>query len=65
MPVPVELLRFFDRAARPSAPAEPPTQAQPPADEARDNHRLPAAPSVPALTAPDGAVEADPELVAP
>ncbi len=45
MPVPVELLRFFDRAVR------PPTQAQPPAGEALDNHRLPAV-SMPALTAP-------------
>ena len=65
MPVPVELLRFFDRAARPSAPAESPAPAQPPAGEAQENHRLPAAPSMPALTAPDGPVEADPELVAP
>jgi len=42
MPVPVELLRFFDRAARP----------QPPVGEARDEHSLSAAPEVPALTTP-------------
>ena len=36
MPVPVELLRFFDRAARPASPA------QAPAVEATDNHRPPA-----------------------
>jgi hypothetical protein len=53
MPVPVELLRFFDRAARE------------PAGEAKDNHRLPTAPSVPALTAPTAPVEADRELAAP
>src|SRR5580658_3768065 len=38
MPVPVELLRFFDRAVRA------------PAGEAQDNHRLPTAPVVPAVT---------------
>jgi regulator of protease activity HflC (stomatin/prohibitin superfamily) len=53
MPVPVELLRFFDRAARA------------PADEAQDNHRLPTAPAVPALTAPTAPVEADREVAAP
>jgi regulator of protease activity HflC (stomatin/prohibitin superfamily) len=47
MPVPVELLRFFDRAARPGTQA-----AQPPADEAQDNHSLPAVPAMPALTRP-------------
>src|ERR1700692_3985836 len=37
MPVPVDLLRFFDRAARPPA-----SEAQDkPASEAQDNHRLP------------------------
>jgi regulator of protease activity HflC (stomatin/prohibitin superfamily) len=36
MPVPVELLRFFDRAARPASPA------QAPASEATDSHRPPA-----------------------
>jgi regulator of protease activity HflC (stomatin/prohibitin superfamily) len=55
MPVPVELLRFFDRAVRAPAPA--------PADEAQGNHRLPTAPARPALT--DGPVGADRELVAP
>ena len=53
MPVPVELLRFFDRAVRA------------PASEAQDNHRLPGAPAMPALTAPAAPVAADPELVAP
>ena len=53
MPVPVELLRFFDRAART------------PADEAQDNHRLPTAPEVPALAAPTAPAEADRELVTP
>ena len=46
MPVPVELLRFFDRATRPVTGAEPPaviTQA---------NHSLPSGPAMPALTAP-------------
>ena len=50
MPVPVELLRFFDRAA------------QAPAAEAQDSHRLPTAPEVPALVAPTAPVEADREL---
>jgi hypothetical protein len=59
MPVPVELLRFFDRAARGPAPAA----AAEPAGEAQDNHRLPAAPARPALT--DGPAETDRELVAP
>jgi regulator of protease activity HflC (stomatin/prohibitin superfamily) len=53
MPVPVELLRFFDRAARA------------PAGEAQDNNRLPTAPAVPALTAPTAPVEADRELAPP
>jgi hypothetical protein len=44
MPIPVELLRFFDRASR----------AQPPVEEARDNHSLPTAPPMPALTTPTG-----------
>jgi hypothetical protein len=44
MPIPVELLRFFDRAARP----------QPPAGAAGDDHSLPTASTTPALTAPAG-----------
>ena len=44
MPIPVELLRFFDRAARP----------QPPVSEARDNDSVPATPTTPALTTPAG-----------
>jgi hypothetical protein len=69
MPVPVELLRFFDRAARaPASEAQdkPAGEAQDkPAGEAQDNHRLPGAPAMPALTAPAAPVAADPELVAP
>jgi regulator of protease activity HflC (stomatin/prohibitin superfamily) len=62
MPVPVELLRFFDRAAR--APASE-AAVRTSASEAQDNHRLPGAPAMPALTAPAAPVAADPELVAP
>jgi regulator of protease activity HflC (stomatin/prohibitin superfamily) len=46
MPVPVELLRFFDRAA----PAT--THAQPPATTAQDTDTPPPAPEIPALTIP-------------
>jgi hypothetical protein len=46
MPVPVELLRFFDRAARPV------TGAEPPAGEAQAGHSLPSVPAMPALTMP-------------
>jgi regulator of protease activity HflC (stomatin/prohibitin superfamily) len=46
MPVPVELLRFFDRMA--SAVG----QAMPSAEDARDSSGLPPAPEVPALTMP-------------
>ncbi len=49
MPVPVELLRFFDRAARPGTQAP-----RPPAEEAQDNRSLPAVPVKPALTRPVG-----------
>jgi regulator of protease activity HflC (stomatin/prohibitin superfamily) len=49
MPIPVELLRFFDRAARnvspPAAEAEPAVQAQP-------DRSLPAMPALPALAMP-------------
>jgi regulator of protease activity HflC (stomatin/prohibitin superfamily) len=55
MPVPVELLRFFDRAARSPSQAQPLSQAQPPAAEAVGNHSLPTAPAVPALASPAGA----------
>jgi regulator of protease activity HflC (stomatin/prohibitin superfamily) len=60
MPIPVELLRFFDRAASPRV------QAQPPADEAATNHRLPLAPAaeLPALAAP-GSLSATTVLTAP
>ena len=44
MPVPVELLRFFDRAARPV------TRAEPPAAIPQTNHSLPSGPAIPALT---------------
>jgi regulator of protease activity HflC (stomatin/prohibitin superfamily) len=46
MPVPVELLRFFDRAA-PAA-----GQAQPPAADAQDADAPPPAPDIPALAIP-------------
>ena len=46
MPVPVELLRFFDRAARPV------TGAEPSAGKAQADHSLPSVPAMPALTMP-------------
>ena len=46
MPVPVELLRFFDRAARPG------TRAGPPASAAQTSRSLPSVPAMPALTMP-------------
>jgi regulator of protease activity HflC (stomatin/prohibitin superfamily) len=46
MPVPVELLRFFDRAARPG------TRTEPPASEAQTSRSLPSVPAMPALTRP-------------
>jgi regulator of protease activity HflC (stomatin/prohibitin superfamily) len=55
MPVPVELLRFFDRAARPVT--GPVTGAEPPAVIAQANRSLPSGPAMPALTVP--AVPAD------
>ena len=60
MPIPVELLRFFDRAASPRV------QARPPADEAAANHRLPLAPAaeLPALAA-QGSLPATTVLTAP
>jgi regulator of protease activity HflC (stomatin/prohibitin superfamily) len=58
MPVPVELLRFFDRAARPG------TRAEQPADGAEDDHSLPAVPAIPALTMPAG-LAASAALAAP
>ncbi len=56
MPVPVELLRFFDRAARPGA------EARPAVDEAEEDRSLPAAapvpvapvPAIPVLSVPAG-----------
>jgi regulator of protease activity HflC (stomatin/prohibitin superfamily) len=56
MPVPVELLRFFDRAARPGA------EARPPVDEAEEDRSLPTAapvpvapvPAIPVLSVPAG-----------
>jgi regulator of protease activity HflC (stomatin/prohibitin superfamily) len=50
MPVPVELLRFFDRAARNVSP--PAAEAEPPAAEAQADRSLPTAPAMPALTRP-------------
>jgi regulator of protease activity HflC (stomatin/prohibitin superfamily) len=46
MPVPVELLRFFDRVAPPAG------QAQPPATGAQDTEARPPVPEIPALTIP-------------
>ncbi|HET7245144.1 MAG TPA: SPFH domain-containing protein [Streptosporangiaceae bacterium] len=46
MPVPVELLRFFDRTA------PPPSQPQPPAATAQDTSAPLPAPEIPALTIP-------------
>ena len=46
MPIPVELLRFFDRAARPGA------EARPAVDEAQEDRSLPAAAPVPANPVP-------------
>src|SRR5438132_13877656 len=58
MPIPVELLRFFDRAT----PAT--TRAQPPADDAQEHHGLPTVPAVPALARPAG-LPASAALTAP
>ncbi len=58
MPIPVELLRFFDRAARPA------TAAQPAASDAQDDRSLPAVPAMPALTRPAG-LPASAALTAP
>jgi len=46
MPIPVELLRFFDRAARPGA------EARPAVDEAEEGRSLPPAAPVPAVPVP-------------
>ena len=56
MPVPVELLRFFDRVAPGPGRAQPPA-AEAPAADARDNHVVPAAPAMPALTSASGQLE--------
>jgi regulator of protease activity HflC (stomatin/prohibitin superfamily) len=58
MPIPVELLRFFDRAARPA------TAAQPAASDAQDDRSLPAVPAMPAITRPAG-LPASAALTAP
>ena len=59
MPVPVELLRFFDRAAPSATAAQPPAlRTQTPAPRALDTrpHCAPACPPLPApWTAPCGA----------
>ncbi len=59
MPVPVELLRFFDRAAPAGLTTEPPTAAA--QDEGDD---APPVPAMPALTAP-ARLPADAALTAP
>jgi hypothetical protein len=58
MPVPVELLRFFDRAAPATA------QAQPPATGAQDTDSQPSVPEIPALTIP-ASLPASAALTAP
>jgi regulator of protease activity HflC (stomatin/prohibitin superfamily) len=58
MPVPVELLRFFDRAAPPAA------QAQPPATGTQDTDAPPPVPEIPALTIP-ASLPASAALTAP
>jgi hypothetical protein len=45
MPFPVELLRFFDRAALPAIPTAPPTEAE---DGAAEDAAAPAPPALPA-----------------
>jgi hypothetical protein len=54
MPVPVELLRFFDRAARPAAGQAPAAAAATPAIPAADTPAIPAAdtPAIPATNTP-------------
>jgi regulator of protease activity HflC (stomatin/prohibitin superfamily) len=58
MPVPVELLRFFDRTAPATA------RARPAADDAQEDASLPAVPAMPALTMPAG-LPASAALTAP
>jgi hypothetical protein len=58
MPVPVELLRFFDRAAPAAA------QAQRPAEDARDTGEPLPVPEAPALTVP-ASMPASTALTAP
>jgi hypothetical protein len=58
MPVPVELLRFFDRIA-PAA-----SRAKPPAEDARDTGEPLPVPEVPALTVP-ASMPASAALTAP
>jgi hypothetical protein len=58
MPIPVELLRFFDRTPQATA------LARPRADEAKDTQSLPAAPSMPVLTMP-ASLPASAALTAP
>ena len=64
MPVPVELLRFFDRAAPAAAAAA--EKAQPPAADADQPDVIPpvTVPPAPALSAP-GLLSLDPALLAP
>ncbi len=67
MPVPVELLRFFDRAARNVAPAVAEALgagSEPAAAGPQDQGSLPSVPVLPALAAA-GAVPADAGLTAP
>jgi hypothetical protein len=50
MPIPVELLRFFDRAAR--NVSSPAAEAEPAAVQAQPDRSLPAMPALPALAMP-------------
>ena len=58
MPVPVELLRFFDRVGTSAS------QARPPVEEASDSVELPPLPEMPGLTLP-ASMRAAAELTAP
>jgi hypothetical protein len=58
MPVPVELLRFFDRMAPAAA------QAQLPAEDARDTSEPLPVPEIPAVTLP-ASIPASADLTAP
>jgi regulator of protease activity HflC (stomatin/prohibitin superfamily) len=64
MPVPVELLRFFDRAARATSVAAPSAAAEPAETADPAEAALPSGPVLPVLTAP-ARLPADAALTAP